>query len=69
MDSNRVFSRTRQIEFSSYGIAGEAAKLLESVWNREADGAPMPNLARIVKESANNLRDAMMCLETELLAI
>lgn len=65
----RFLSRTRQIEFSSYGIANEVARLLESVWQREANGASAPNFARIVKDSANNVRDALMFLETELLAI
>jgi len=65
----RFLSRTRQIEFSSYGIAGEATRLLEAIWQREASGAAAPNFARIVKESANNVRDALMFLETELLAI
>jgi replication-associated recombination protein RarA len=65
----RFLSRTRQIEFSSYGLGSEAARLLESIWQREANGAPAPNFARIVKESANNVRDALMSLETELLAI
>ena len=64
----RFLSRTRQIEFSSYGIAAQAARLLESIWQREANGASAPNFARIVKESSNNIRDALMCLETELLA-
>jgi replication-associated recombination protein RarA len=65
----RFLSRTRQIEFSSYGIANEIARLLESIWQREANGASAPNFARIVKDSANNVRDALMFLETELLAI
>lgn len=65
----RFLSRTRQIEFSSYGIANEAIRLLESIWQREANGASAPNLPRIVKNGSNNLRDALMCLETELLAI
>jgi replication-associated recombination protein RarA len=65
----RFLSRTRQIEFSSYGLAAEAIRLLESIWKRETDGAPAPNLARIVKESSNNIRDALMHLETELLSI
>jgi len=43
--------------------------LLESVWQHEANGALAPNFARIVKESSNNIRDALMFLETELLAI
>jgi replication factor C small subunit len=65
----RFLSRTRQIEFSSYGIASEATRLLESIWLREANCARAPNFARIVKESSNNIRDALMCLEIELLAI
>lgn len=65
----RFLSRTRQIEFSSYGLANEAAKLLETIWNREASGASAPNFARIVKDSANNVRDALMTIETELLAV
>lgn len=64
----RFLSRTRQIEFSSYGLAGEATRLLENIWQREANGATTPNFARIVKDSSNNIRDALMCLETELLA-
>lgn len=65
---SRFLSRTRQIEFSSYGMAAEATRLLESIWQREANGATAPNFARIVKESSNNIRDALMTLETELLA-
>ena len=64
----RFLSRTRQIEFSSYGMASEATRLLESIWEREASGASAPNFSRIVKESSNNVRDALMTLETELLA-
>lgn len=64
----RFLSRTRQIEFSSYGLASEATRLLESIWQQEANGASAPNFARIVKDSSNNVRDALMCLETELLA-
>jgi replication-associated recombination protein RarA len=65
---SRFLSRTRQIEFSSYGMASEATRLLEAIWEREANGASAPNFARIVKESSNNVRDALMTLETELLA-
>lgn len=64
----RFLSRTRQIEFSSYGLAAEATRLLEGIWQREATNAPAPNFARIVKESSNNIRDALMCLEIELLS-
>lgn len=65
----RFLSRCRVLEFSSYGMASEAARLLESVWNREASGSPAPNFARIVKDGSNNIRDSLMRLETELLAI
>jgi replication-associated recombination protein RarA len=65
----RFLSRCRVIEFSSYGIASDATRLLESVWEREASGSPSPNFARIVKESSNNIRDSLTRLETELLAI
>jgi len=65
---SRFLSRTRQIEFSSYGVASEAARLLESIWHRETSSPSAPNFARIVKDSANNIRDALMFLETELLA-
>jgi replication-associated recombination protein RarA len=65
----RFLSRTRQLEFSSYGLANDAARLLDSIWQQESHGAIAPNFARIVKESTNNLRDALMCLETELLGI
>jgi replication factor C small subunit len=64
----RFLSRTRQIEFSSYGMASEATRLLANIWEREANGACAPNFARIVKESSNNVRDALMTLEAELLA-
>jgi replication-associated recombination protein RarA len=65
---SRFLSRTRQVEFSSYGMASEATQLLENIWQQEANGASAPNFARIVKESSNNVRDALMTLETELLA-
>jgi len=65
---SRFLSRTRQIEFSSYGMASEATRLLENIWDREANGASAPNFARIVKESSNNVRDALMTLETDMLA-
>lgn len=64
----RFLSRCKQVEFSSYGIAKDAAELLADVWSKEAPaGAPAPNFARIVKEANNNVREAMNTLETELL--
>jgi len=66
----RFLSRCRVLEFSSYGTAEEIASLLRAVWDAEtdtpADGPP--NFARIVKDSHNNVRDALMRLELEILA-
>jgi DNA polymerase III gamma/tau subunit len=66
---DRFLSRFRRIEFSSYGIATDVAQLLAGVWQQEAPGATAPNFARIVKDSNNNVRESLMKLEIELLAI
>lgn len=66
---DRFISRTRQIAFQSHGIAEQAAQLLENIWQREAGtAAEKPNFLRIVRDSQNNVRDALMSLETEILA-
>jgi DNA polymerase-3 subunit gamma/tau len=65
----RFLSRTRQLEFSSYGLASETIALLQTIWQREASDAPTPAFAQIVKQSRNNVRDALMSLETESLAV
>jgi len=64
----RFLSRTRQIEFSSYGLASETVSLLERIWQCEAGSTPAPAFGQIVKQAHNNVRDALMFLETELLA-
>ena len=64
----RFLSRCRVLEFSKHGIAPEAANLLRDIFQREAPGQPEPNYARIVKESNNNVRDALMNLELAILA-
>ncbi len=65
----RFMSRVRTIEFSSYGLAQELAGMLSSIWDRETGNtAEKPNFARIVKDSTNNIRDALMGLELELMA-
>ena len=65
----RFLSRTRQIEFSSHGLAEPGAAHLERIFSREAPHATdKPNFLRIMRDSKNNLRDALMNLETELLA-
>jgi replication factor C small subunit len=64
----RFLSRTFQLDFSSYGMASDAAQLLSTIWAIEAPSdAKAPNFARIVKDSCNNIRESLMKLETELL--
>jgi DNA polymerase III delta prime subunit len=64
----RFLSRCRVIEFSSYGMAGEIANYLDKVWHMEGGNGNAPDLARLAKESRNNVRDALMKLEVELMA-
>jgi putative ATPase len=68
----RFLSRCRVLEFSSYGLAQPASELLAGIWSREtADIEPTPeapDFARMLKDSRNNIRDALMRLETEILA-
>lgn len=64
----RFLSRLSVLEFSSYGIAKEAAELLARVWDTETDGsAERPNFARIVKDSNNNVREALNRLQVEIM--
>ena len=65
----RFLSRTRQIDFSSHGLAEPGAAHLEHIFSREAPSATnKPNFLKIMRDARNNLRDALMSLETELLA-
>jgi replication-associated recombination protein RarA len=64
----RFLSRCHTIEFSSYGIAKDASAMLERIWNQETDSTAKPNFARILKDASNNIRAALMSLETELMA-
>jgi DNA polymerase III gamma/tau subunit len=64
-----LLSRMKQIPFQSHGVAEDVAKHLEAIWDREVTGeAERPNFLRIVRESQNNVRNALNMLETELLA-
>jgi replication factor C subunit 2/4 len=65
----RFLSRCMTLQFSSHGMASDAASLLESIWKREAGDAPAPNFDRLVKDSRNNIRDAVNSLQVELLAV
>jgi replication-associated recombination protein RarA len=64
----RFLSRTREINFSAQGLAEPGAALLESIWKKESASAETPNFLRIMRDAKNNVRDALMNLETELLA-
>jgi DNA polymerase III gamma/tau subunit len=65
----RFLSRTRVIGFSSYGMASEIAAYLDRVWHAEGGNGNTPDLVRLAKDSRNNVRDCLMNLETELMAI
>ena len=65
----RFLSRTMQLNFSSHGLAEPTAELLERIWQAEAgETAERPNFLRLVRESGNNIRDAVNSLQVELLA-
>ena len=64
----RFMSRVRLLEFSSYGISSAVTELLQRVWLQETSNpVETPNFARIVKDSANNVRASLMALETEIM--
>lgn len=65
--ADRFLSRNRVLNFSTYGIQADAAKLLESVWEHETS-APKPNFPRLIKDACGNVRAALMALEMKLLA-
>ena len=64
----RFLSRCRVIEFGTYGLAGPATDLLRKVWCAEVgDSESAPDFSRIVKQSANNIREALMTLELKIM--
>jgi len=66
---DRFISRNKQIVFQSHGLAEQAATLLETIWQREVgESAEKPNFLRIVRDSQNNVRNAINMLETEILS-
>lgn len=65
----RFLSRCQVLEFSSYGISAGVSELLAKVWDAETDNpVERPNFQRIVKDSANNVRESLMRLQTEIMA-
>ena len=65
----RFLSRCMTLEFSSHGMSTGASALLARIWQSEAGDATAPNFDRIVKDSRNNIRDAVNSLQVELLAV
>ncbi len=66
--ADRFLSRCRRIDFSSYGMAEGIQGLLARIWDQETDNpTERPNFARIAKESNNNVRDALMNLEIQIM--
>jgi DNA polymerase III gamma/tau subunit len=66
----RFLSRCMCLPFSSHGMADHAAKLLETIWEREAgETVERPDFLRIVRDCRNNIRDAVNSLQVELLAL
>lgn len=67
---DRFLSRCMVLQFSSHGMAKDAAGLLERIWIVEAgETAERPNFLRMVQDGKNNVRDAVNSLQVELLAL
>jgi DNA polymerase III gamma/tau subunit len=64
----RFLSRCKTLEFSSYGMAEQIATYLDNIWHLEGGNGNGPDLARLAKDSRNNVRDCLMRLEVELMA-
>jgi len=65
----RFLSRCMVLEFSSYGLRGELAAFLADVWSKETQAAPTVDFDRVAKDATNNVRDCLMRIEVELLAV
>ena len=50
-------------------LPSDIAAFLDRVWHSEAGNGNGPDLSRLVKDSRNNVRDALMTLEVELMAL
>jgi replication-associated recombination protein RarA len=66
----RFMSRVKLLPFSKEGMAPKIVELLASIWAQEGGTAEnAPNFTRLVKDSCNNVRDAINTLEVELMAL
>ncbi len=64
----RFLSRCRVLQFSSYAMRESLALFLQKVWTLETGKEDGPDFVRLAKDSANNVRDALMRLEIAILA-
>lgn len=65
---DKFLSRCHVIDFSSYGLREELANYLRKIWESEGGTAEnAPDFLRMAKDSTNNVRDALNCLDVELL--
>jgi DNA polymerase III gamma/tau subunit len=65
----RFLSRCKMLEFSSYGLSEQIAAYLDGVWHAEGGNGNAPDLVRLAKDARNNVRDCLMRLEVELMAL
>jgi len=65
----RFLSRCRVLEFSSYGMSDAICEYLDRVWHSEGGNGNCPNLKRLAAETHNNIREALMRLEIELMSV
>jgi DNA polymerase III gamma/tau subunit len=65
----RFLSRCKMLDFSSYGLSAEIATYLNTVWHAEGGNGNAPDFERLAKDSRNNVRDCLMRLEIELMAV
>jgi replication-associated recombination protein RarA len=57
----RFMSRVKLLPFSKEGMASKIVELLAAIWAQEGGSAEnAPNFTRIVKDSCNNVRDAII---------
>lgn len=65
----RFLSRLRVLEFSSYGMAEPVIEYLAAVWKAQGGNGDCPNLKRLVADTRCNVRESLMRLELELMAV
>lgn len=65
----RFLSRCKVLEFSSYGLSAEITSYLAKVWHTEGGNGNGPDFERLAKDCRNNVRDCLMRLEVELMAL